>query len=160
MQFMQKAQRGSICPLPISCHDNPIHQPEASSASTKMPRLTAPPLTRQIDEELMSASGAFSLDQVGPSSLEMDLEAHYQLMELAGLSCAQALAKTFPVSSHKRVMVTCGPGNQASVEHSGERGTDDRVEMGSLPPDIYTCSTTSRRFIYPSLDRRTFTSVC
>ena len=35
-------------------------------------------------------------------------------MELAGLSCAQALAKTFPVHSHKRVLVTCGPGNQVS----------------------------------------------
>nr|XP_018265611.1 NAD(P)H-hydrate epimerase [Kwoniella dejecticola CBS 10117]OBR87769.1 NAD(P)H-hydrate epimerase [Kwoniella dejecticola CBS 10117] len=51
----------------------------------------------QIDEELMSASGAFSLDQ---------------LMELAGLSCAQALSKSFPVVSHRRVMVACGPGNQ------------------------------------------------
>ncbi|OCF58903.1 NAD(P)H-hydrate epimerase [Kwoniella mangroviensis CBS 10435] len=54
-------------------------------------------LAQQIDEELMSASGAFSLDQ---------------LMELAGLSCAQALSKSFSVESHKRVMVACGPGNQ------------------------------------------------
>ncbi|WVQ97936.1 NAD(P)H-hydrate epimerase [Kwoniella sp. CBS 9459] len=54
-------------------------------------------LAQQIDEELMSTAGAFSLDQ---------------LMELAGLSCAQALAKSFPVQSHKRVMVACGPGNQ------------------------------------------------
>ena len=37
-----------------------------------------------------------------------------QLMELAGLSCAQGLAKSFPVNSHRRVMVTCGPGNQVS----------------------------------------------
>ncbi|WRT64870.1 NAD(P)H-hydrate epimerase [Kwoniella shivajii] len=54
-------------------------------------------LAQQIDEELMSASGAFSLDQ---------------LMELAGLSCAQALSKSYPASTHKRVMVACGPGNQ------------------------------------------------
>ncbi|WWD22100.1 NAD(P)H-hydrate epimerase [Kwoniella shandongensis] len=46
-------------------------------------------LAQQIDEELMSSSGAFSLDQ---------------LMELAGLSCAQALAKSYPAKSHKRVM--------------------------------------------------------
>ncbi|BEJ13590.1 hypothetical protein CspHIS471_0307640 [Cutaneotrichosporon sp. HIS471] len=46
-------------------------------------------LAQQIDEELMSASGAFSIDQ---------------LMELAGLSCAQALAKSFPVQTHKRVL--------------------------------------------------------
>ncbi|ORX34488.1 putative NAD(P)H-hydrate epimerase [Kockovaella imperatae] len=54
-------------------------------------------VAQQIDEELMSASGAFSLDQ---------------LMELAGLSCAQALAKSFPVKTHRRVIVCCGPGNQ------------------------------------------------
>lgn len=33
-------------------------------------------------------------------------------MELAGLSCAQALAKSFPVNSHSKVLVACGPGNQ------------------------------------------------
>ncbi|WWC86978.1 NAD(P)H-hydrate epimerase [Kwoniella dendrophila CBS 6074] len=54
-------------------------------------------IAQQIDEELMSASGAFSLDQ---------------LMELAGLSCAQALSKSYSSKSHRRVMVACGPGNQ------------------------------------------------
>ncbi|KAL7418608.1 hypothetical protein Q5752_007066 [Cryptotrichosporon argae] len=54
-------------------------------------------VAQQIDDELMSASGAFSLDQ---------------LMELAGLSCAQALAKTFPLPKYRRVLVCCGPGNQ------------------------------------------------
>ncbi|RSH78009.1 uncharacterized protein EHS24_002460 [Apiotrichum porosum] len=54
-------------------------------------------LAQHIDEELMSAAGAFSLDQ---------------LMELAGLSCAQALAKSYPNTTHKRVLVCCGPGNQ------------------------------------------------
>lgn len=38
-----------------------------------------------------------------------------QLMELAGLSCAQALAKSYPPTNHKRVMVACGPGNQVRV---------------------------------------------
>jgi hydroxyethylthiazole kinase-like uncharacterized protein yjeF len=33
-------------------------------------------------------------------------------MELAGLACAQAFAKTFPLLSHKKVIVCCGPGNQ------------------------------------------------
>ncbi|WOO85916.1 NAD(P)H-hydrate epimerase [Vanrija pseudolonga] len=54
-------------------------------------------LAQHIDDELMSASGAFSLDQ---------------LMELAGLSCAQALACAYPPTSHRRVLVCCGPGNQ------------------------------------------------
>lgn len=34
-----------------------------------------------------------------------------QLMELAGLSCAHAIAKCFNAADHKRVLVCCGPGN-------------------------------------------------
>ncbi|KAH8275090.1 hypothetical protein KR018_011348 [Drosophila ironensis] len=34
-----------------------------------------------------------------------------QLMELAGLSCAHAIAKCFPAASNPRVLVCCGPGN-------------------------------------------------
>lgn len=45
----------------------------------------------------MSAAGAFSLDQ---------------LMELAGLACAQTLAKVYARDKHPRVLVCCGPGNQ------------------------------------------------
>ncbi|KAI0670825.1 YjeF N-terminal domain-like protein [Trametes maxima] len=54
-------------------------------------------LAQQIDEELMSAAGAFSLDQ---------------LMELAGLACAQALATVYGSDKYPRVLVCCGPGNQ------------------------------------------------
>jgi len=32
-------------------------------------------------------------------------------MELAGLSCAQAIADAYPVSSHKKVLAIIGPGN-------------------------------------------------
>lgn len=54
---------------------------------------------QQLDEDLMSEDGAFELQQ---------------LMELAGLSCAQALAAAYPSSGSKRqkVLVCCGPGNQ------------------------------------------------
>lgn len=52
---------------------------------------------QKIDEELMSEQGAYSLDQ---------------LMELAGLACAQTLAECYPLKTHSRVMVICGPGNQ------------------------------------------------
>jgi hypothetical protein len=51
----------------------------------------------------MNSAGAFSLDQ---------------LMELAGLACAQALATVYPLKksadtpSNRRVLVCCGPGNQ------------------------------------------------
>ncbi|CAG8564556.1 1334_t:CDS:2, partial [Paraglomus occultum] len=44
----------------------------------------------------MSQNGAFSIDQ---------------LMELAGLSVSCAIAKVYPVRSHPRVVVCCGPGN-------------------------------------------------
>jgi len=51
----------------------------------------------QIDEELMGPAGAFSIDQ---------------LMELAGLACAQALATVYDRKQYPRVLVGCGPGNQ------------------------------------------------
>lgn len=43
-------------------HVHPIHLPEARAAGASLPRSAA---DIQIDEELMSSSGAFSLDQVG-----------------------------------------------------------------------------------------------
>ncbi|KAG7088105.1 hypothetical protein E1B28_012130 [Marasmius oreades] len=52
---------------------------------------------QQIDEELMSTAGAFSIDQ---------------LMELAGLACAQTVARVFDKDKYPRVLVCCGPGNQ------------------------------------------------
>ncbi|KAK9475866.1 YjeF N-terminal domain-containing protein [Lipomyces japonicus] len=48
-----------------------------------------------LDAELMS-SGGFSLDQ---------------LMELAGLSCAQAVYRAHPPSKYKNILVLVGPGN-------------------------------------------------
>jgi len=46
----------------------------------------------------MSPTGGFSIDQ---------------LMELAGLSCAEALYRSYPpVQGYRRVLIACGPGNQ------------------------------------------------
>lgn len=46
----------------------------------------------------MSPNGGFSIDQ---------------LMELAGLSCAEAVFRTYPpLKGFRRVLVACGPGNQ------------------------------------------------
>ncbi|EFN55311.1 hypothetical protein CHLNCDRAFT_134278 [Chlorella variabilis] len=50
---------------------------------------------QKLDEELMGPLG-FSVDQ---------------LMELAGLSVASAAATEYPVSTHPRVLVVAGPGN-------------------------------------------------
>ncbi|KAM5530176.1 hypothetical protein V8D89_016158 [Ganoderma adspersum] len=54
-------------------------------------------LAQQIDEELMGSVGKFSIDQ---------------LMELAGLACAQTLATVYEKDKYPRVLVCCGPGNQ------------------------------------------------
>lgn len=51
----------------------------------------------QIDEALMSEEGAFNL---------------YQLMELAGLACAQAVYACYPPEQFPNVLVAAGPGNQ------------------------------------------------
>lgn len=50
----------------------------------------------ELDKELMSEDGGFSIDQ---------------LMELAGLSVSQAVYKVHPPSKGKNVLVACGPGN-------------------------------------------------
>ncbi|GAN02223.1 hypothetical protein MAM1_0018d01664 [Mucor ambiguus] len=52
-------------------------------------------VAQAIDVELMSSSGGFSIDQ---------------LMELAGLSVAQAVEKAFDGSKHPNVLVCVGPG--------------------------------------------------
>ncbi|KZT50836.1 YjeF N-terminal domain-like protein [Calocera cornea HHB12733] len=55
-------------------------------------------LAQAIDARLMAPTdGAFSLDQ---------------LMELAGLAVAQALAADYTLPKYTRVLVCCGPGNQ------------------------------------------------
>lgn len=49
-----------------------------------------------LDKQLMSETGGFSIDQ---------------LMELAGLSVASAVYKVCPPSSGSRILLACGPGN-------------------------------------------------
>ncbi|OAP61450.1 YjeF family domain-containing protein [Fonsecaea erecta] len=55
-----------------------------------------PEKAAELDKELMSEDGGFSIDQ---------------LMELAGLSCSQAVYKVHPPSKGKNILVACGPGN-------------------------------------------------
>ncbi|KAF9465264.1 YjeF N-terminal domain-like protein [Collybia nuda] len=76
-------------------------------------------LAQQIDEELMGPAGAFSLDQ---------------LMELAGLACAQTLAKVYGKDKYPRVLVCCGPGNQGgdglvAARHLGMFGYQPTIYM-------------------------------
>lgn len=55
------------------------------------------------------------LNQLDATQIDIDLFTDYkysvdQLMELAGLSCAHAIAKCYPAIS-ERILVCCGPGN-------------------------------------------------
>jgi hydroxyethylthiazole kinase-like uncharacterized protein yjeF len=50
----------------------------------------------EIDPTLMNSENGFTVDQ---------------LMELAGLSVAEAVYKFYPPTKHPRVLVVCGPGN-------------------------------------------------
>merc|ERR1719437_408635 len=50
----------------------------------------------QVDVDLMSPEGGFSIDQ---------------LMELAGLSIACAVAKQYPPETHSKILIISGPGN-------------------------------------------------
>ncbi|PWN52290.1 YjeF N-terminal domain-like protein [Violaceomyces palustris] len=77
----------------------------SSSSPSSSPRSSSPLRIRhlsatealKIDEELMSPEGGFSIDQ---------------LMELAGLSCAQTVFACYPPTEFPNVLVACGPGNQ------------------------------------------------
>lgn len=64
----------------------------------------------------MDALGAFSIDQVWDDSHSyaqiLITILWLKLMELAGLACAQALAKVYDKEKYKRVLICCGPGNQ------------------------------------------------
>lgn len=76
-------------------------------------------LAQQVDEELMSTAGAFSLDQ---------------LMELAGLACAQTLERVYKRDKYPRVLVCCGPGNQGgdglvAARHLGMFGYQPTIWM-------------------------------
>ncbi|XP_034574295.1 pyridoxine/pyridoxamine 5'-phosphate oxidase 1, chloroplastic isoform X2 [Setaria viridis] len=66
----------------------------AAAASAEVTHLTQRDAA-EIDEQLMGPLG-FSVDQ---------------LMELAGLSVAEAVAEVYKLSEHTRVLIICGPGN-------------------------------------------------
>ncbi|KAF7460738.1 Hypothetical predicted protein [Marmota monax] len=72
------------------------------------------------DSEAMASTAVKYLSQEEAQAVDQELFNEYQfsvdqLMELAGLSCATAIAKAYPSSSMARnpptVLVICGPGN-------------------------------------------------
>ncbi|XP_034824195.1 NAD(P)H-hydrate epimerase isoform X1 [Maniola hyperantus] len=63
-----------------------------------------------MDKKLnyLSQENAVALDQELFNDYKFSVD---QLMELAGLSVATAVARVFPASTHKSALIICGPGN-------------------------------------------------
>ncbi len=64
----------------------------------------------------VNTTGVKLLGQEESIALDQELFTEYafsvdQLMELAGLSCAHAVAKAFPDRKEQKVLILCGPGN-------------------------------------------------
>ncbi|KAG7536005.1 hypothetical protein FFLO_03525 [Filobasidium floriforme] len=88
----------------------------------------------KIDQELMSEEGAYTLDQ---------------LMELAGLACAQTLAKAFPKDEYGKVLVITGPGNQGGDGLVAAR----HLKMFGYEPTVYQVAEPKKE-IYTRLTRQ------
>lgn len=76
---------------------------------------------------------------MGPLGFSVD-----QLMELAGLSVACSLAAEYPCSSHPRVLVLAGPGNNGgdglvAARHLHHFGYKVEVCMCSAPAVLHRC---------------------
>lgn len=74
------------------------------------------PSTPSCAAPIMSASSVPFLSASAAAALDVELMTQPgfsldQLMELAGLSVAAAIEKHFPLETHPRVLVVCGPGN-------------------------------------------------
>nr|B3NW64.2 RecName: Full=NAD(P)H-hydrate epimerase; AltName: Full=NAD(P)HX epimerase [Drosophila erecta] len=61
-----------------------------------------------MDLKYLNQKEAIDVDQELFTEYKFSVD---QLMELAGLSCAHAVAKCFPAEKHPRILVCCGPGN-------------------------------------------------
>lgn len=58
-------------------------------------------------------------------------------MELAGLACAQGLAKSFPLDTHNQVLVITGPGNQGGDGLVAARHLSTSVDPRRRRRDIF-----------------------
>ncbi|XP_037937006.1 NAD(P)H-hydrate epimerase [Teleopsis dalmanni] len=64
--------------------------------------------TRGAKMKFLNQTEAIAVDQELFNEYKFSVD---QLMELAGLSCAHAIAECFPADCYKRVLICCGPGN-------------------------------------------------
>jgi len=71
---------------------------------------------RSSQRYLSNMSAPRYLGQEEAQNIDLELFNEYQfsvdqLMELAGLSCAVAIAKSYPPQKDKKILICCGPGN-------------------------------------------------
>ncbi|KAG0523267.1 hypothetical protein BDA96_07G109100 [Sorghum bicolor] len=92
--FPAAAPGAPFAPLPQRRGMASLAASAAAAAAAEVTHLTQRDAV-EIDEQLMGPLG-FSVDQ---------------LMELAGLSVAAALAEVYKLNEHARVLIICGPGN-------------------------------------------------
>lgn len=69
---------------------------------------TSPPMSARPSIKYLNQQEAISLDQELFEEFGFSVD---QLMELAGLSCAQVVAKCYPVERYSRPVILAGPGN-------------------------------------------------
>ena len=80
----------------------------AVAASRSLATTGMPTWDNRSGVKLLGQEEAIALDQELFNEYAFSVD---QLMELAGLSCAHAVAKAFPERRGQRVIVLCGPGN-------------------------------------------------
>lgn len=78
------------------------------------------------------------LNQVEATNIDLELFNEYkfsvdQLMEIAGLSCAHAIAKEFQATAKPEVLIVAGPGNNGGDELVCAR----HLSLMSFKPEIY-----------------------
>jgi NAD(P)H-hydrate epimerase len=86
--------------------------------ASKQPRYLSAKEATELDKELMGTMGFIS----------------EQLMELAALSVATAVMAVFPKTTHSRVLVVCGPGNNGG---DGLIAARHLVLFGYTPTVVY-----------------------
>lgn len=106
VEVPQSTKQSDISPLNLDLH-SPGSSPSSntSSGSSSSPGPTtisyiSAETAAALDDELMSHP---------PEGCGYTLP---QLMELAGLACAQALFESYPPDVYPSALVACGPGNQ------------------------------------------------
>ncbi|XP_067640533.1 NAD(P)H-hydrate epimerase isoform X1 [Eurosta solidaginis] len=105
--LIRQLHRRAYITTSTSCHHTKFQR-------TNRPRLL--PINQGISADYTHFKTMKYLTQTEAINVDVELFNEYkfsvdQLMELAGLSCAHAIAKCFPVDCYKRILVCCGPGN-------------------------------------------------